>query len=87
MHFITLHEVVARTRLSRTTIWRYVRAGRFPAPLRMSSGNSRYVLEDVIAWMANQEALPNTAGSVVSRVTPRRVHMPPAIPRPAREPR
>jgi hypothetical protein len=36
-------------------MWRYVRAGRFAAPVRITTGSTRYVLEDVVAWMASQE--------------------------------
>jgi prophage regulatory protein len=71
MHFITLHEVVARTRLSRATIWRYVRAGRFPAPVRITTGSTRYVLEDVVAWMASQEG-PACAATPTPSARPRR---------------
>ena len=39
-------EVVQRTGLSRTTIWRRVRSGEFPAPVQLS-GN-------VVAWHADQ---------------------------------
>ena len=54
MQFMTLREVVARTRMSRTTIWRRVRAGSFPPPVQLANGSTRYVLEAVTAWMAAQ---------------------------------
>jgi prophage regulatory protein len=65
MQFITLREVVARTRISRTTIWRRVRAGSFPPPVQLANGSTRYVLEAVTAWMAAQvrsQALRRQAG-------------------------
>jgi prophage regulatory protein len=52
MRFIRLSDVVRLTTLSRTTIWRLVRAGRFPAPVSINPTTSRYVLEDVERWMA-----------------------------------
>ena len=35
---IRLPEVRARTGLSKTTIWRHTRSGRFPKPLTLTSG-------------------------------------------------
>jgi prophage regulatory protein len=40
-------EVKKRTGLSRTTIWREVRAGRFPPPVSMSPSTSAWVDDEV----------------------------------------
>lgn len=48
-------EVLDRTGLSRTTIWRHVRAGTFPAPLQLgenSIGWPESVIED---WLASRQ--------------------------------
>ena len=37
--------------VSRTTLWRMVREGSFPKPVRISKGNAGYLLETVEAWM------------------------------------
>jgi hypothetical protein len=37
--------------VSRTTLWRMVRDGSFPRPVRISKGNLGYLLETVEAWM------------------------------------
>ena len=37
--------------VSRTTLWRMVRAGTFPRPVRITERNRGYLLEAVEAWM------------------------------------
>ena len=52
-------DVLALLGISRTTLWRRVQSGDFPAPVRLGGKGSRAVgwrREDVERWM---EALPN----------------------------
>ena len=47
-------DVLAATALSRTTLWRRVKTGDFPAPLRLGGAGSRAVgwrRADVEAWI------------------------------------
>jgi hypothetical protein len=37
--------------VSRTTLWRMVRAGHFPRPVCITERNRGYLLESVEAWM------------------------------------
>lgn len=46
--------VEARTGLSRTTIYDYVKANRFPAPVRIGSRAVGWLESDVAAWLAIQ---------------------------------
>ena len=48
-------ELSTRIPLSRTTIWRLVRDGRFPAPLQISPGRKAWREDDIIAWMTAQQ--------------------------------
>ncbi len=41
--------------LSRTTVWRRVREGRFPAPLQISRGRVAWRESDVVSWIASQQ--------------------------------
>lgn len=46
-----------RLPLSPNSVWRLVRQGRFPKPLRLSPGCTAWLLEDVRNWeMARREA-------------------------------
>jgi len=43
--------VTDRTSLSRTTLWRMVRAGKFPKPISISPGRVAWSEAEVNAWM------------------------------------
>ena len=51
VRFIRPREVIEMLGVSRTTLWRMVRAGSFPRPVRISKRNAGYLLETVEAWM------------------------------------
>ena len=44
-------EVTARTGLSRTTIWRHVRAGTFPAPFVLGKASIGWPESAITAWL------------------------------------
>ncbi len=50
MRFIRPEEVRAMLGVSRTTLWRMVRAGGFPRPVLISERRRGYLLDDVQAW-------------------------------------
>ena len=52
---MTTREIIALVRLSRTSIYRMTRQGRFPPPCSVGKGKIRWREDDVRAWMA---ALP-----------------------------
>ena len=47
-------EVLTRTGLSRTTIWRRVRAGTFPAPIELGENSIGWPESEITSWLANQ---------------------------------
>ena len=51
MKFIRPRDVLGRIGVSRSTLWRMVRAGRFPAPIAITDRNVGYLEETVEAWM------------------------------------
>ena len=42
--------------VSRQTIWRWVREGKFPTPIKLGQNCTRWKLSDVAAWGASKEA-------------------------------
>ena len=44
-------EVVARTGLSRTTLWRRVRAGTFPPPTELGANSIGWPESVIMAWV------------------------------------
>ncbi len=49
---ISCREVVGRTSLSRTTLWRLVRSGSFPRSIRISPGRVAWSASAVNEWIA-----------------------------------
>jgi prophage regulatory protein len=41
--------------LSRTTIWRRIRDGRFPRPLQISPGRVAWVEAEILTWIAQRQ--------------------------------
>lgn len=51
---ISAREVQSRTSLSRTSLWRLVRKGEFPAPARLGGNRIAWLESSVSAWIAQQ---------------------------------
>lgn len=67
--FMTLPEVMALTRVGRTTVYSWVALGAFPAPVSLgrfrSNGHSStaaWVRSEVDAWVREQIAKPRAVG-------------------------
>ena len=54
--FIRLEQVKARTGLSRSTLYAYIRDGRFPAPVSISERCVAWVEDEIDRWMAERIA-------------------------------
>lgn len=50
--FLSDKQVAARYSVSRATIWRWVANGKFPEPIKLSEGCTRWRLSDVEAFEA-----------------------------------
>lgn len=73
MRFIRPSEVLRMIGVSRTTLWRMVRDGLFPAPIRITDRSRGYVLDEVEAWMRNRiERPPDGAVREAERPLPLR---------------
>ena len=42
--------------LSKTTIWRLQKLGKFPASIKLSSRAKGYILADILAWLEDKKA-------------------------------
>jgi prophage regulatory protein len=49
-------QVLACTGISDTTLWRLMRAGTFPRPIKLSSQRVGWFLDEVIEWQAAKAA-------------------------------
>ncbi|WP_371332000.1 helix-turn-helix transcriptional regulator [Bosea sp. BIWAKO-01] len=56
-------EVEHATGLSRTTIWRERRAGRFPQPVQITATLRGWRASDVIAWLERRPSVDQSGAS------------------------
>ncbi len=54
-HIINRHEVERMTSLRKTTIYRLMKEGKFPKPLRLSTMRVAWRLKDIEAWIESLE--------------------------------
>lgn len=52
-NLLRIREVAARTKLSRTTIYRKIAAGSFPRPINISIGLVAWYEGDINSWVAD----------------------------------
>jgi prophage regulatory protein len=82
MRFLRPRDVLALIGVSRTTLWRMIRAGQFPSPVRITERRSGFLQETVESWMRSRvegttwesraaQALPPRTGDLA--VSPRLV--------------
>jgi len=53
--FLKAPEVIKRSTLSRTTLWRLVRDGQFPTPYKIGPGSIAWKTSDYERWAADPE--------------------------------
>ena len=53
--FLSDKAVATRYESSRATIWRWVKTGQFPKPVRLGGGTTRWKLTDLEQWESAQE--------------------------------
>jgi prophage regulatory protein len=55
---LSQREILAVLPLSRSTIWRMVQAGTFPAPIRLTPGRIGWQWSAVLAWIEERKKNP-----------------------------
>ncbi len=63
---LRLPEVMARTGLSRTTIYRWRLAGRFPQPVRLGTRNVGWIESEIEAWLRERMAERRGGAEIVA---------------------
>ena len=56
MKLLTVREVCALLRISRTSLYDWLAAGRFPKPIHLQPNVPRWREDDVRAWIDSREA-------------------------------
>jgi len=52
--FLRQRQVLAFVPISKSTLWRHVRARSFPSPVKLSAGITAWRAEDVRRWITEQ---------------------------------
>lgn len=53
-NLINIEEVQKLTGLGRTTIYQYIKAGKFPSQVKLSYRNSVWIAREVYCWIDNK---------------------------------
>lgn len=56
MKYLSDKSVASRYDSSRATVWRWVKEGQLPRPVKLTNGSTRWKITDLEAWEAKQEA-------------------------------
>jgi prophage regulatory protein len=68
MNIINLQRVTAKTTLGRSTLYAYMRDGKFPASIRLGDRHIGWIEEEVDAWVKGRvEASRGTAQKTEAR--------------------
>ena len=55
LHYLSDKQLSELLEVSRQTIWRWVREGSFPAPVKLGSNCTRWKMAAVKSWEAERE--------------------------------
>lgn len=58
-------ETLSRVGFGRTSLWRRVRAGEFPAPRQLGGGMIGFLESEVSAWLESRPKVGEETGSAV----------------------
>ena len=53
----TRHEIEKLLKISRTTIYRWLKEGKFPAPIHLGANMVRWKTSDIEIWMMQKEVV------------------------------
>ena len=54
----TVRQIAAAFGVTPKTIWKWTASGKFPKPIKLSAGSTRWRAEDVTAWMESKGVQP-----------------------------
>lgn len=53
--YLSDKSVAARYDSSRATVWRWVKEGKLPHPIKLTNGTTRWKISDLERWESEQE--------------------------------
>ena len=54
MRVLRLDEVVARVGLSKSTLWRYIKDGYFPKPIKLGPRATGWIEQEIEDWISSR---------------------------------
>lgn len=54
-YYLSDKETASRYQISRATVWRWVKEGKLPKPVKLAAGTTRFKLAHLERWEADQE--------------------------------
>ena len=66
MRMLSITEVMARTGLGRTTVWRWEKEGRFPKRRQLGPNRVGYLQEEIDEWIAARPLADQEPAEVAS---------------------
>lgn len=59
--FYQTSDIMRITQKSRSTIWRWIRAGRFPKPMKIGPNSNAWTQEQLVSWVHVKKETGNDA--------------------------
>ena len=56
LRLLTMNQVIDRVPISKPTVYAYIKAGIFPAPIRIGPKSIRFLTDEIDAWLVNLTA-------------------------------
>lgn len=54
MHFFSVNQIAQRYDVSTASVWRWVRLGKFPKPVKLGPNTTRWREDDIASWEAGK---------------------------------
>jgi len=54
MNFLRVNDVADKLQVSRATVWAWSKAGKFPKPVKLGAGVTRWSEQDINDWIEIQ---------------------------------
>ena len=61
---LSLRDLIAKVRISRSQIYKLIGEGKLPAPIKVSEKSSRWILSEIDQWLEERKAASRAQGGV-----------------------
>lgn len=54
MNFLCINDITDRFKISKATVWAWTKEGKFPKPIKLGAGVTRWVEKDISDWVESK---------------------------------